>query len=152
MKEIEITNPHGVLLDGDGRVVTLFGNWEVGIQRVSEAVESVEYVSGPAAHERSVYWTYSGRAPPVGLSLGQQSIINDGNDTVDIRIVLNTDAESSRDVTLTVAGTEYAITLDPGVEEVETITSTQPPGSTIEIVVAGPDVQRATGVVEVVSA
>ena len=58
MKEIEIEQRHGYLLDGDGNVIDKFGNWRVGEHRVPDAVESIEYVDGPADHEREIHGDY----------------------------------------------------------------------------------------------
>ena len=55
---IEIEQPHGYLLDGDGRVVDRFGNWTIGTHVVPDAVESVEYVGGASAHDREVHDDY----------------------------------------------------------------------------------------------
>jgi len=54
MQTIQIEQQHGVLLDANGLVVSKFGNWTLGEHRVSDAVSSVEYVDGPAAHTRDV--------------------------------------------------------------------------------------------------
>ena len=56
---IMIEQPHGYLLDGDGRVVLRFANWSIGEHNVPDSVESVEYVEGPSAHDRDVHEDYS---------------------------------------------------------------------------------------------
>lgn len=153
MTTINIESPHGCLKDADGRVVLRFGNWSTGSHDVPDAVETVDYVDGAAAHSEAVHWRYvNGGVPPVDLSLSSQSVINDGSDSVDVRMTLDPDAETARDVTLSVDGSEFSETLDPGDETVETITTTQTARSTINITVDGPDVQRETATVEVVSA
>ena len=58
MTDIEISEPHGYLLDSDGKVVQRFANWSVGYHAVPDVVESVEYVDGPADHDRSVHEDY----------------------------------------------------------------------------------------------
>ena len=55
---ITIERPHGYLLDADGRVIERFGNWTTGEREVHPAVESVEYVDGPNAHEKPVHEDY----------------------------------------------------------------------------------------------
>jgi len=50
MTKINIEQPHGYLLDSNDIVVKRFGNWETGTHMVPEKVDSVAYVSGPAAH------------------------------------------------------------------------------------------------------
>ena len=61
MKEIEIEQPHGYLLDADGKVFKRFGNWDTEQrQSVPDIVESVEYVNGPAEHDKKVDSEYSG--------------------------------------------------------------------------------------------
>ena len=147
-----INQPHGYLRDSDGRVVLRFGNWSTGSHDVPDAVDSVDYVGGPAAHDEPVHWRYASGEPPVDLSLSSQSIINDGTDSVDVGLTLAPDAETARDVTLSVDGTEIGKSLEPGVEAVETNTTTRTAGSTIEIAVDGSDVQPATASVEVTAA
>ena len=58
MKETTITHPHGYLLDSDGNVCKLFGNWQIGTHTVPDHVESVEYVDGPAAHDVDIHDDY----------------------------------------------------------------------------------------------
>ena len=53
-----IGQPHGHLLDADGNVIQRFGNWETGERVVHPATESVEYVDGPAAHDKPVHEDY----------------------------------------------------------------------------------------------
>jgi len=53
-----IEQPHGYLLDTDGRVVLRFGNWKTENHEVPDAVESVEYVDGPNAHSKDVHDDY----------------------------------------------------------------------------------------------
>jgi hypothetical protein len=53
-----IEQPHGYLLDADGRVVLRFAGWSTGDHDVPEAVTSVEYVSDPGAHDREVHTEY----------------------------------------------------------------------------------------------
>ena len=53
-----IEEPHGYLLDADGRVVCRFGNWDVGDHEVPDAVESVEYVDGANSHTKAVHEEY----------------------------------------------------------------------------------------------
>ena len=55
---MKIEQPHGYLLDGDDRVVLRFGNWDIGEHSVPDDVESVEYVDGPADHDREVHEDY----------------------------------------------------------------------------------------------
>lgn len=67
MNEITITQPHGVLLDGDGLVVVKFGRWETGQHQVPDSVQSVEYVDGPTAHKRDVADKYRTNIESGGL-------------------------------------------------------------------------------------
>lgn len=55
---MKIEQAHGYLLDGDGRVVLRFANWSTGDHTVPDKAESVEYVDGPAAHDREVHHDY----------------------------------------------------------------------------------------------
>ena len=55
---MQIDQPHGYLLDEDGRVVLRFGNWAVGELQVPDNVENVEYVDGPNSHSREVHDDY----------------------------------------------------------------------------------------------
>ena len=59
MTKIKIEQPHGYLLDKDGKVILRFGNWDVGFRDISDRniadyVDDVEYVNGPSDHERDV--------------------------------------------------------------------------------------------------
>lgn len=56
--KIKIDEPHGYLLDSDGRVVDRFGGWKVGVHEVTDAVKTVEYVDGPAAHSKEIHPDY----------------------------------------------------------------------------------------------
>jgi hypothetical protein len=55
---MQIYQSDGYLRDADGDVVVRFANWETGDHTVPEAVESVDYVSGPAAHDEPVAEKY----------------------------------------------------------------------------------------------
>ena len=55
---IKIKEPHGYLLDKDGKVISRFGNWRIGEHSVPNAVESVEYVNGPSGHDKQVHEDY----------------------------------------------------------------------------------------------
>jgi len=55
---MKIKQPHGYLLDADGRVVLRFANWSPGEHTAPDAADSVEYVDGPAAHDREVHDEY----------------------------------------------------------------------------------------------
>jgi len=148
---IEIEQPHGYLLDSDGNVVTRFGNWRLGEYDVADSIRSVEYVDGPAAHSRAVYWVYGSGTAPVSLSVDTDTIINDGADEVTISMTLNPDADTAQDVTLTISGEPFEKTLEPGVETTDTITTTKQAGGIITVEVNGENVQRATSEIEVVS-
>ena len=56
--QVEIEQPHGYLMDGDEKVIQRFGNWETGKRKVHPATESVEYVAGPAVHDKPVHEDY----------------------------------------------------------------------------------------------
>ena len=58
MNTMTISQPHGYLLDNDGRVVVRFANWSIGNHQVPESVDSVEYVNGPSAHDRDAHEDY----------------------------------------------------------------------------------------------
>ena len=58
MTDINIEEPHGYLLDEDGKVVMKFANWSIGSHVAPDSVESVEYVDGPASHDRDVHPDY----------------------------------------------------------------------------------------------
>ena len=58
MSQIEIEQPHGYLLDENGRVVLRFGNWKTGEHNVPDVVDSVEYVGGPNDHDREIHDDY----------------------------------------------------------------------------------------------
>jgi len=51
---ITIKQPHGYLLDADGLVVLRFSNWSIGDHSVPDVVDAVEYVDGPADHDKPV--------------------------------------------------------------------------------------------------
>ena len=53
-----IEQPHGYLLDEDGKIYQRFGNWSVGETELPDVVESVEYVDGPSDHEKEVHDDY----------------------------------------------------------------------------------------------
>ena len=53
-----INQPHGYLLDSDGRVVLRFANWSTGDHQVPEVVKTVDYVDGPNAHEKDMHDYY----------------------------------------------------------------------------------------------
>ena len=55
---MNIEHPHGYLKDSEGRVVIRFSNWTVGIHKVPNSVESVEYVDGSGDHEEPVHDEY----------------------------------------------------------------------------------------------
>ena len=55
---VKIEHPHGYLLDSDGHVILLFANWETAEHSVPDATASVEYVDGPAAHDRDIHDDY----------------------------------------------------------------------------------------------
>jgi len=55
---MQIEQPHGYLLDAEGRVVDKFGNWKTGDHDVPDSVVNVEYVDGPAAHEKAINDVY----------------------------------------------------------------------------------------------
>ena len=149
---VDIQQPHGYLLDSEGRVVIRFGNWSLGERDVPDPVESIEYVDGPAAHTLQVDWRYSVAPPPVSLGTSADQLQNDGTTEATITMTLNSDADTPRDVTLTTNGEPFPKTLEPGVEATETITTTKQPGTTVTIAVGGGEVQRATTEIEVVSA
>ena len=54
----QIEKPHGYLIDADGDVIQRFANWSTGEKQVHNATESVEYVNGPADHEKQVHPDY----------------------------------------------------------------------------------------------
>ena len=58
MKDMNIDQPNGYLLDADDRVVMRFANWSSGDHHVPDAVDSVEYVDGPSDHDRGVHDIY----------------------------------------------------------------------------------------------
>lgn len=58
MKELDIKNPNGYLMDANGNVCIKFGNWEIGTHMVPDFVESVEYVDGPSSHNVDVDQDY----------------------------------------------------------------------------------------------
>ena len=62
-KTIEIEEPHGYLIDADGNVIQRFGNWSVGEREVHPETKTVEYVNGPADHERDVHEDYKSVQP-----------------------------------------------------------------------------------------
>lgn len=62
-REIEIEHPHGYLLDEEDKVVARFGDWNPGVHKVSLAVTDVEYVDGPAAHDKEVHPDYRPNPP-----------------------------------------------------------------------------------------
>jgi hypothetical protein len=145
-----IESPHGYLLDADEKVVLRFGNWEPGDYSVPAAVEAVEYVSGPGNHSRSVHWTYSDADAPVSLTLSASSIRNDGTDSVVVGVTLDAAADNNRTVTLSIDGSAFEKTLQPGTETTETITTTKSAGSVIEVAVDGAAVQSDTATITVV--
>jgi hypothetical protein len=49
-----IDQPHGYLRDSNGDIVIRFANWRVGNHDVPDVVDSVDYVSGPSAHDETV--------------------------------------------------------------------------------------------------
>jgi len=53
-----IEQPHGYLLDDDGRVVIRFANWQVGDHAVPEHIVDVDYVGGSNAHTKNVHSDY----------------------------------------------------------------------------------------------
>jgi len=148
---IDIDQQHGILLDSEGRVVKRFGNWHIGTHEVPDIVESVAYVDGPAAHERSVHWIYRSGIPPVSLTVSSDQIINDGTDDITVSMTLDADAESNRDVKLLINGESFSETLAPDATTTETITTTASAGTVIDIELNGPDVQQSMTNIEVVS-
>ena len=56
--EIKIEQPHGYLLDADGKVIDRFGNWETGYAEVHPATDSIEYVEGPSSHDEPIHEDY----------------------------------------------------------------------------------------------
>lgn len=152
MKEINIEQPHGTLIDSDDYVVKRFGNWEVGTHKVPESVESVEYVDGPAAHTRARNWRYTIAPPPVDLSTDKTQLPNDGTNKATISMTLNPDADSPRDTTLTIDGKSFYETLEPGASTEEEVTTTKQSGTTIAVAVDGENIQRTTVELEVVEA
>ena len=58
----QIDQPHGYLLDSDGLIIQRFANWETGEREVHPATESVEYVDGPAGHDKPVHEEYREQA------------------------------------------------------------------------------------------
>jgi len=58
MTIIEVTEPHGYLLDSDGRVVQRFKDWSIRKHDVGDTVATVEYVDSPNAHSKSVHNDY----------------------------------------------------------------------------------------------
>ena len=54
----DIQQPHGYLLDEDGKVIQRFGNWETGPRKVHAATVKIEYVDGPNVHEKTVNEKY----------------------------------------------------------------------------------------------
>ena len=55
---MNIEQPHGYLLDSDGRVVLRFAEWMIGDHNVPDVVETVEYVDGPSSHDKEVHADY----------------------------------------------------------------------------------------------
>lgn len=58
MIDIKIEAPHGYLLDDKDRVVLRFANWQIGYHKVPDVVDNIDYVDGPADHERAVHEDY----------------------------------------------------------------------------------------------
>jgi hypothetical protein len=149
--KMNIEQPHGVMLDADGNVVQRFGGWRLGEYPVPSPVETIEYVDGPVAHKREVYWKYTNQDAPVELAPSDATIANSGSDTVTISLTLNEDAEADRDVTLAIDGGSYERVLTPGEPTTETVTTTKPAGSTITVSVRGDQVTRTSTTIAVVS-
>lgn len=149
---MKIEQPHGVLIDVDGKVVKRFGGWSLGDHDVPDAVESVEYIDGPVAHTKSIHWQYDSGEPPVSLSSDSSTIVNDGSDSAILTMTLDADAEQDYSVTLDVDGGLFNKSLSPGTSETEEITTTTSEGHVIEAVVDGDSVQRSDVVeIEVIS-
>lgn len=55
VKEINIQQPHGYLLDSEGRVVDRFAGFTPGVHKVSNEVVEVEYVDDRASLDREVH-------------------------------------------------------------------------------------------------
>ena len=63
MSKINIKEPHGYLLDDNGRVIDRFGNWETGERdlsehKYSENIESVDYVKTAGDHDMEIHDDY----------------------------------------------------------------------------------------------
>jgi hypothetical protein len=148
---MKIEQPHGTMLDADGNVVQRFGGWRPGEYPVPSAVETIEYVDGPTAHERDVYWKYNNNIAPVTLTASSTTLTNNGTDSVDVSMTLTADADQSREVELSIDGTVFSKTIGPGIKLTETITTTRSAGQTIEIDVDGTMIQRGEVRIEVVA-
>lgn len=150
---MKLDQPNGYFVDGEGRVVLRFSGWSLRQDHTTpDAVESVEYVDNPADLTREVDWRYSTAPPPATLTTDADRLVNDGADEVTIQITLNADADSSRDAQLTIGGETFPLTLEPGVETSEVVTTTKQAGSTITIRLDGDGIQRAETEIEVVAA
>jgi len=152
MQQFKIDSPHGYLHDKNGRVVLNFANFNLGNHQVDDSVRGVTYIEAPNTHPKSVHWIYNSGIPPVTLSVDSGQINNDGTDETVVSMTLDANADSDRQADLIIGGKTFDVSLVPGEETIETITTTARAGTVIEIEVNAPDVQRATTTVEVVNA
>ena len=57
-KEMKIEQPHGYMLDSEGRVVARFSGFNLGIRKVSDSVTEIEYVDDPSNFDRETHPKY----------------------------------------------------------------------------------------------
>jgi len=150
---IEITQPHGYFRDSNGEVVQRFGNFETGTHTVPDAVDSVEYVSGPTAHTEPVARTYQRVTAYVDVIDG--TVTNTGTDTASFEVTLTGEGDIPYPVTVDVLIQGDSVgshDMNHGEIVTESLTSTASAGTIIEIKTdsANEDVQSDVGEIEVV--
>ena len=138
---MHIEQPHGYLLDEEGRVVSRFGGWRVGEHDVPEAVEDVEYVDGPAVHDKAKHWMHDDGRPTVAFDCDVDEIANDGEDEATITMQLHEDATEDVEAELVIDGDRFGETLTPGEEVEDPIVTTADAGETITVALEGEEIQ-----------